>query len=97
MAIDRAEFLQMCQKCSILPSGICGIKENVLDELKVVHNGIVYYPVAYELSFDKGQPIHTAILHNLNANSITQANLEKVSKYEPFCMNLTNGKINDII
>lgn len=83
MGIDRAEFLQMCQKCSILPSGICGVKQNVPDELKAVHNGIVYYPVAYELSFDKGQPKHTAILHDLKANSVTHANLERVRKYEP--------------
>ena len=65
----------------MLKSGICGIKENVLDELKVVHNGIVYYPVAYELSFDKGKPKHAAILHELNANAITEANLERVHKY----------------
>ena len=80
--MDRAEFLQMCQKVSMLKSGICGIKENVPDELKVVHNGIVYYPVAYQLSFDKGQTRHIALLHDLIANSITQANLERVNKYE---------------
>lgn len=82
MGIDRTTFLQMCQKCSVLPSGICGIKENVPDELKVVHNGIVYYPVSYELSFNNGQPTHTAILHDLKANSTTYANLERVAKYE---------------
>lgn len=81
--MDRTEFLQMAQKVSMLKSGICGIKENVPDELKVVHNGFVYYPVAYELSFDKGQPKHTAILHDLSANSVTHADLERVRKYEP--------------
>ena len=78
MAIDRTEFLQMCQRVSILKSGICGIKENVPDELKVIHNGIEYYPTAYKLSFDKGQPVHTAILHDLKANSITNADLRNV-------------------
>ena len=68
---------------SVLKNGICGIKENVPDELMVVYNGIKYYPVAYELSFDKGQPTHTAILHDLQANSITSADLERVTKYEP--------------
>ena len=82
MAIDRAEFLQMCQKVSMLKSGICGIKENVPDELKVICKGIVYYPVAYELSFDKGQSAHKAILHDLKANSITYADLERMQKYE---------------
>ena len=80
--MDRTEFLKMCQKVSMLKSGILGIKENVPDELKVVHNSIIYYPVAYELSFDKGQPKHTAILHDLQANSITKCNLERVAKYE---------------
>ena len=66
----------------MLKNGICGIKENVPDDLKVVHNGVVYYPVAYELSFDKGQPTHTAILHDLKANAIIECNLERVEKYE---------------
>ena len=82
MDIDRTTFLQMCQKCSVLPSGICDIKENVPDDLKVVHNGIVYYPVAYELSFDDGKPTHTAILHDLRANAIIKVKLERVKKNE---------------
>ena len=81
--MDRKLYLELCQKVSVLKNGICGIKENVPDELKVIHNGIAYYPVSYELSFDKGQPTHIAILHDLNANSINNASLEKVIKYEP--------------
>lgn len=80
--MDRTEFLQMCQKVSMLKIGICGIKENVPDELKVVHNGIVYYPTAYELSFNQGESMHIAILHELNANSVKQVKLERVEKYE---------------
>ena len=80
--MQRDIFLQMCQKVSVLKSGILGIKENVPDELKVIHNGIVYYPVAYELSFDNGQIKHTAILHALYANGITKCSLERVIKYE---------------
>ena len=83
MAIERIEFLRMCQKVSVLKNGVCGIKENVPDELMVVYNGINYYPVAYELSFDdKGNARHTAILHDLNANSIINADLTKVKKEE---------------
>lgn len=63
----------------MLKNGICGIKENVPNELKVIHNGIAYYPVSYELSFDSGKPTHTAILHDLQANSITQGKLERVT------------------
>ena len=82
--MDRTEFLQICQKVSVLKSGVCGIKENVPDELKVIYNGIAYYPVSYDLSFDdKGNVRHTAILHDLNANSIMNVNLERVTKYEP--------------
>ena len=80
--MDRKLYLELSQKVSVLKNGICGIKENVPDELKVIHNGIEYYPTAYELSFDKGQPVHTAILHDLKANSITRADLGKVTKHE---------------
>ena len=77
--MDRNIFLQMCQKVSVLKNGVCGIKENVPDELMVVYNGINYYPVAYELSFDdKGNARHTAILHDLKANSIMNADLRNV-------------------
>ena len=79
--MNRDEYLKMCQKVSILKNGICGIKENVPDELKVIYNGITYYPVAYILSFDNGKPTHTAILHDLKANATTEAKLERVTKY----------------
>ena len=88
--MDRKLYLELCQKVSVLKSGILGIKENVPDELKVVHNSIIYYPVAYELSFDKGQPKHTAILHDLQANSITKCDLERVAKYEQGRSNQTH-------
>ena len=81
--MNRDEYLKMCQKVSVLKNGICGIKENVPDELKVIYNGITYYPVSYELSFDNGKPTHTAIVHDLNANAITHTKLERVTKYEP--------------
>ena len=82
--MQRDIFLQLCRKASVLKNGVCGIKENVPDELTVLYNGIKYYPVAYELSFDdKGNVRHTAILHDLKANSITNVDLERVTKYEP--------------
>ena len=82
--MDRTEFLQMAQKVSVLKNGICGIKENVPNELIVVHDDIQYYPVAYQLSFDnKGNVRHTAIVHDLKVNCITYADLKRVIKYEP--------------
>ena len=81
--MQRTEYLELCQKVSVLKNGICGIKENVPNELMVVYNGIKYYPVAYKLSFDdKGNVRHTAILHDLYANAVTYANLERVETYE---------------
>ena len=80
--MQRTEYLELCQKVSVLPDRICGIKDKVPVELLVVYNDITYYPEKYTLSFDKGQPIHTAILHDLYANAITEANLERVKKYE---------------
>ena len=81
--MDRKLYLELCQKASVLKNGVCGIKENVPDELTVLYNGIKYYPVAYELSFNNGKPTHTAILHDLKANSIMNTDLERVIKYEP--------------
>lgn len=80
--MDRPEFLEMCQKVSILSNGVCNIKQNVPDELLVRYNDIVYYPVAYKLSFEKGELIHTAILHDLKANAIIDADLKRVKKYD---------------
>ena len=81
--MNRDEYLKMCQKVSVLPDRICGIKDKVPIELLVVYNDITYYPEKYTLSFEKGQPTHTAILHDLKANSITSADLGRVTKYEP--------------
>ena len=78
--MDRTEYLQLCQKVSMLKSGICGIKQNVPPELLVKHNEIVYYPHAYELSFDNGKTQHKAILHSLNVNSVVYCDLKKVER-----------------
>lgn len=76
--MDRKKYLEMCQKASMFNDGVCGIKDNIPDELKISHNGTIYYPKSYELSFDKGIAIHTAILHELNANSIMYVRLERL-------------------
>lgn len=62
--IERKKYLEMCQMVSVLPSGVFGIKQNVPDNLKVVYDGIAYYPVSLDISFDKdGRVINTAIIH----------------------------------
>jgi hypothetical protein len=80
--MQRTEYLELCQKVSVLPDRICGIKDKVPVELLVIYNDITYYPEKYTLSFEKGQPIHTAILHDLYANAVTEAKLERVKRYE---------------
>lgn len=80
--MDRTQYLQLCQKVSVLKEGLCGIKENIPDELKVIADGIVYYPVSYVLSFNNGNPTHTAILHDIQANSLTYERLERIERYD---------------
>lgn len=77
--MERLKFLEMCQQVAVLPSGCLGIKSNVPKEIVLKVKGISYYPVAYELSFDKlGNPKHTAILHEINSNSVARYDLNKI-------------------
>lgn len=77
--MERNEFLLMCQRCAKLPGRLFGIRENVPESDRVIYDGNLYYPVAYELSFDdRGFPRHIAILHDMKANSISRAPLDKV-------------------
>lgn len=79
--MDRAEFLEMCRKVAVLPSGICNIKDTP-PELWVKFTDMTFYPVGYRLTFtQEGKPHHTAILHDLKANSILECDLLKVSKW----------------
>lgn len=71
--MDRTEYLNLCKKVSIL---LPSIPEDCLVE----YDGVIYYPQSYQLSFDKGEAIHTAILHDLKANSVMRCPLEKVIK-----------------
>ena len=78
--MDRAEFLEMCKAVAVLSSGVCGIK-NTPPKLWVRFGGMTFYPVGYKLTFTKeGKPHHTAILHDLRANSILECNLLKVER-----------------
>lgn len=78
--MDRAEFLEMCRKVAVLPKGVGNVK-NTPPELWVKFNGMTFYPVGYELTFTQdGKPHHTAILHDLKANSILNCDLLKVER-----------------
>lgn len=79
--MERKEYLEWCRDCAILPNGPCGIKRNVPENRKVMVDGLLYYPEGYCLRFDdRGNVIHTAILHDLHANSVVCCLLSKVSK-----------------
>lgn len=78
--MERKQYLELCQKVSILRNEIYNNKDNISNELKVIFNGVIYYPMAYELSFKLGQVVHKAILHDLKSNSIIYADLNKVDK-----------------
>ena len=79
--MDRKEFLELCQRVAVLPSASGGIKK-APSSLWVKCQEIAFYPVGYKLTYtNEGKPSHTAILHDLNANSIIECDLSKVSKW----------------
>lgn len=79
--MDRKEFLEMCRSVAVLPSHPGGIK-NTPPSLWVKCQEIAFYPVGYKLTYtNEGNPSHTAILHDLKANSIIECDLSKVSKW----------------
>ncbi|MBQ8766581.1 MAG: hypothetical protein IJZ16_07235 [Clostridia bacterium] len=73
--MNRTEYLNLCKKVSILLRGIS-------DDCLVEYDGITYYPQGYQLSFTKGQAIHTAILHDLKAHSVMYCSLGSVKRKE---------------
>ena len=57
---------------------------SLLEDCIVVCDGVKYYPQYVQVGYDEfGKVVNTAILHDLHANSATNADLEKVTKYEP--------------
>lgn len=80
--MDRKEFLQICQKVSVLPETTMYIKMAIPPELTVLYEGIQFYPIGYEMTFKQGISQHTAILHDMKSHSVTYADLEKVERYK---------------
>ena len=79
--IDRKEFLQICQKVSILPETTMHIKTAIPPELTVLYEGIQFYPIGYEMTYKQGISQHTAILHDMKSNNIVKVKLERVEKH----------------
>ena len=80
--MDRKEFLQICQRVSVLPETTMHIKTAIPPELTVFYEGIQFYPVGYEMTFKQGISQHTAILHDMKAHSISYVDLSRVEKYK---------------
>lgn len=81
--MKRDEYLTICKEVSMIKeTGLYGIKINLNDSMKVSLNGIIYYPIAYQLSWINGHIQHTAILHDLKNNSTIQCKLEQVEGFD---------------
>lgn len=79
--MDRKEFLQICQRVSVLTETTMHIKTEIPPELTVLYEGIQFYPIGYEMTFKQGISQHTAILHDMKANNIIKVNLERIKRY----------------
>ena len=76
--MDRTEYLNLCKRVSILLPTIPDLLSKLPDECIVEYDGTAYYPHGYQLSFNDGQAIHIAILHDLKAHSVMSCPLDKV-------------------
>ena len=82
--MDRTEFFNMAQKSTVYTKGFKDLTKPVDETLLVVFKDINYYPKSIEVGYDKyGKVKNTAILHDLKANALVYADLERVVKYEP--------------
>lgn len=82
--MERNEYVLMCQKASF-KTACSGAWWNVKwnpDEL-VKYQGHVFVPVDYKFGFQKGKPLHLAILHALESNTEYTALLKDVEKNDP--------------
>lgn len=80
--MDRKRFLELCQRISILPNDVSGVKQGITDNLTVNFDSMTFYPVAYQMSFENGKQKNIAILHDLKCASVLLCDLEKVSYEE---------------
>jgi hypothetical protein len=78
--MERNDFLKMCQKVSMLPDGVMHTKKNVPKELRVIYDGIEYYPEYLEIKFKEGVTQNIAVIHELQANCRMCVPLDLVEK-----------------
>lgn len=81
--MDRTEFFRIAQKVAVYTNRCRNLSKPLLEDCIVVLDGIKYYPQYDKVGYDEyGKVINMAILHDLYANSTTEADLERVTKYE---------------
>ena len=78
--MDRTNYLNLCKECAMICNeGLYAAKVDVPDRLRVEYKGAKYYPAGYQLAFKRdGSVIHTAILHDLQANCLAYVPLQDV-------------------
>lgn len=77
--MDRKTYLLMCRECAMLETDAKGIPYYIPNRLKVVWNGLEFYPMELTISFDKqGNVQNHCRFHDLRANSIAGAELWEV-------------------
>ena len=82
--MDRTEFFKIAQKVAVYTNRFENLSKPLLEDCIVVCDGIQYYPQYVQVGYDEaGKVVNTAILHDLHAKPVTNADVEKVTKYEP--------------
>lgn len=68
--IDRKRYFELCQKNSVVPNSV-----------NVIYQGGEYYPQALKIWFNsQGKTMNTAVLIDVNLNSITNCSLEDIEE-----------------
>lgn len=79
--MERKEFFEMAQKVAMYTNCCKDLLKPLLSDCIVKYGGIGYYPQSLQVGYDKhGNVENIALLHDLKANSITYARLERVEK-----------------
>lgn len=70
MSMTRKEYLEKCQKMSVVPTGTYRnpLEENIPSDCIFEINGIKYYPVGYILTYENGKSKHTAELREVKTH-----------------------------
>lgn len=53
--LERAEYLKLCQKVSTYPSGVCGMIENIPENMLIEYATSIFYPEGYKLYIQRGK------------------------------------------